>query len=133
VILLDTHVLLWLAEDHPRLGRRAARRIDAALRADELLVSAISFWEVAMLAARRRIELRLRPSELRRHSLQQGIVEVAVDGAVAIAAAELPRFHGDPADRLIVASALSREAQLVTADRTLLRWRGELRRHDARS
>ncbi len=133
MILVDTHVLLWLAEDHPRLGRRAARRIDAALRADELLVSAISFWEVAMLASKGRVELELGPRELRRRSLEQGILEVAVDGAVAIAAAELPRFHGDPADRLIVASALSREAQLVTADRALLRWRGELPRHDARA
>jgi PIN domain nuclease of toxin-antitoxin system len=106
--------------------------MDAALRADELLVSAISFWEVAMLAAKRRIELGMSPAELRRRSLEQGIHEVPVDGVLAIAAAELPRFHGDPADRLIVASALSREAQLVTADRTLLRWNGTLPRHDAR-
>lgn len=132
MILVDTHVLLWLAEDHPRLGRRAVLRMDAALRADELLVSAISFWEVAMLAAKGRIGLEMSSTELRRRSLEQGIHEVPVDGAVAIAAAELPRFHGDPADRLIVASALSREAQLVTADRALLRWRGTLPRHDAR-
>lgn len=132
MIVLDTHVLLWLAEGHPRLGRRAVRRIDEALRAETLLVSAISFWEVAMLAAKRRVELEMGPTELRRRSLERGIQEVPVDGTVAIAAAELPRFHGDPADRLIVACALAREAQLVTADRALLRWRGGLVRHDAR-
>ena len=52
MIVLDTHVLLWLAEDHPRLGRRASRLADAALHREELHVSAISFWEIAMLVAR---------------------------------------------------------------------------------
>jgi PIN domain nuclease of toxin-antitoxin system len=85
-----------------------------------------------MLAAKQRLELEMSPAELRRRSLEQGIHEVPIDGAMAIAAAELPRFHGDPADRLIVASARSRDAQLVTADRALLRWRGALPRHDAR-
>ena len=131
MLLVDTHVLLWLAADDTRLGRRAVRRIDAALRADELLVCAISFWEIAMLVAKHRVDLAFSPVELRRRSLERGFQEVPVDGAIAIAAAELTRVHGDPADRLIVASALARDAQLVTADRALLRWDSALPRHDA--
>jgi PIN domain nuclease of toxin-antitoxin system len=130
--LIDTHVLLWLGSDDPRLGRKATQRIDAALRADDLLVSAISFWEIAMLAVKRRVALDTTPRELRRHCLEQGIRELPIDGAVAAAAAELAHFHGDPADRLIVSSALAQEALLITADRPLLRWDGALPRHDAR-
>jgi PIN domain nuclease of toxin-antitoxin system len=133
VILLDTHAVLWFAEDHPRLGARTTRLTDRALYRDEVLVSAISFWEIAMLADKHRLILQLSPAALRRSVLEQGIRELVVDGAVGIAAAQLARFHGDPADRLIVASALTVDATLVTADRIILTWQGPLKCHDART
>jgi PIN domain nuclease of toxin-antitoxin system len=86
-----------------------------------------------MLADRRRLTLLVSPTELRRAVLEQGVRELAVNGAVGIAAAELADLHGDPADRLIVASAMSLYATLVTADRSILMWPGSLRRHDARN
>jgi PIN domain nuclease of toxin-antitoxin system len=55
-----------------------------------------------------------------------------VSGAVGIAAAQLQNFHADPADRLIVASALSLEAILITADESILEWRSALKTFDAR-
>ena len=64
--------------------------------------------------------------------LAEGVREVPVDGEVAIAAAELPDFHKDPADRLIVASARDEGARLLTADRQILGWAGMLARVDAR-
>jgi PIN domain nuclease of toxin-antitoxin system len=131
VILLDTHVLVWFAEDNPRLGRRTIRLTDTALVHDEIHVSAISFWEIAMLAGRQRLTLLVSPGALRRSVLQQGVRELVVDGAVGIAAAQLADFHGDPADRLIVASALSLEATLITADRLILAWPGPLKCHNA--
>jgi PIN domain nuclease of toxin-antitoxin system len=133
VILLDTHVLVWFAEDNPRLGRRATRLTDAALAHDEVHVSAISFWEIAMLADRQRLTFLVSPAALRRSVLQQGVRERVVNGAVGIAAAQLADFHGDPGDRLIVASALSLDATLVTADRLILTWPGALKRHNALS
>ncbi len=61
-----------------------------------------------------------------------GLCEIAVDGAIAIAAEELGNFHGDPADRIITATASRLGAILVTADSRILEWLGELRVHDAR-
>jgi len=106
-----------------KLGRRSIAVIDKALAADEVLVSAISFWEVAMLVDRGRIELDTTVAALRALALRHGIQEDPLDGAVAIAAAELPGTHGDPADRLLVATAILRGLTLVTADETLLGWR----------
>jgi PIN domain nuclease of toxin-antitoxin system len=132
VIVLDTHVLVWFAEDNPRLGTRATRLTDGALQRDEVTVSAISFWEIAMLVEKRRLSLDLAPAALRHQVLAQGVRELALGGAIGIAAAQLTGFHPDPADRMIVATALSVGAILVTADDVILRWRGPLRTHDAR-
>lgn len=66
----------------------------------------------------------------RRDLLGQGVVEIPVDGAIAARAGLLPDLHGDPADRLIVATALAGD-QLVTADRLILDWPGQLSRLDA--
>ena len=132
MIVLDTHVMVWFAEGKSTLGRRTTRLTDSALRLDELLVATISFWEVAMLCEKRRLELAMSPTAFRQKVLEQGVQEIPLDGAIAIAAAEIKRFHGDPADRMIVATALSAEATLVTADEAILEWRGELLRHDAR-
>jgi PIN domain nuclease of toxin-antitoxin system len=132
VIVLDTHVLIWFAEDVPELGKRAAVDADEALRSDELAVSAISFWEIAMLAHKKRLALADAPAAVRRKVLAQGIREIAVDGAIGIGAAELSGFHGDPADRIIVATALANDATLITADRPIRQWRGPLKTRDAR-
>jgi PIN domain nuclease of toxin-antitoxin system len=106
VILLDTHVLVWLDEASPRLGSDAIVRIDAAFQADNIAVSAISFWEVAMLVRKGRIRLDMDLSIWRNDLLEQGIIELPVTGEIGIKAAGLESFHGDPADRLIAATAL---------------------------
>lgn len=63
----------------------------------------------------------------RREQLEQWIAEVPVDGDIGVRAAELTDFHGDPADRIIVATALEGH-RLVTADRRILEWSGEVNR-----
>lgn len=132
MIILDTHVLIWFAEDVSDLGRRAAAEADEALHRDALAVSAISFWEIAMLARKGRLALTERPAAVRRRVLEQGIREIAMDGTIGIGAADLTGFHGDPADRIIVASALANDAILITADQLIRRWRGPLKTKDAR-
>jgi PIN domain nuclease of toxin-antitoxin system len=132
MLLLDTHALIWLVEGSRSLGRRAIRLAEAALARDEVGVGAISFWEVTMLAARGRIALDLPVADWRLRVLGLGIHEVPVTGDAAIRAATLPDFHADPADRLIVAAAMTTDAALVTADHRILEWRGALARHDAR-
>ena len=131
MILLDTHVLLWLDRDDPALGPTSRELIGAAWASDSVAVVAISFWEVTMLEARGRITLHQSPGSWRLDWLRAGLGEIPLDGALTLAAAELKAFHADPADRFIVATALVRGATLVTADRAILDWPGPLQRHAA--
>lgn len=115
MILLDTHAWLWWAGDPGKLSSRARARIEAER---DLGISAISCWEVGMLVERGR--LRLNPDA--RTGLQEalGIPRlrvVPVTQTVATDGGFLgPDFHGDPADRIIVATALELRAALVTKD-----------------
>jgi PIN domain nuclease of toxin-antitoxin system len=131
VIVLDTHAALWLANDDPALGPSSLSTVLAARDERQLAISAISFWEIALLTAKRRLELEQDAITLRDELLSTGIIEIPLTGSVAILAVELDITHGDPADRFIVATAIANEATLVTADRTLLRWRNALPRQDA--
>ncbi len=132
MILLDTHALLWLNQGSPRLGPRARQAADEALLADSLAVSAVSFWEVAVLVERRRVELDRSTDRWHQELLRSGLTEIPLDGKIAIAAIGLPGLHGDPADRFIAATAIIKEARLITADRRLLNWSGPLECLDAR-
>jgi PIN domain nuclease of toxin-antitoxin system len=132
LILLDTHALLWLESGSERLGSRTRRLVDRALADAALGVSAITFWEIGMLIAKERLAL-ARPAErLRAELLGSGLVELPLTGDAALAAARLESFHADPADRLIVATALASSAILVTADSRILDWPGRVKRQDAR-
>ncbi len=115
LILLDTHVLVWLDAGDTRLGKSARQILDNAFRQDELAVSAISYWEVAMLERKGRLRLRQEPESWRGDLLENGLLEVPVDGEIGVRAARLQDFHGDPADRIIAATAFSGH-RVVTAD-----------------
>ena len=131
-MLLDTHVLLWLDSADSRLGAAAREAIEEAHRAGELAVSAISFWETAILVEKGRLELDIPAHAWRQDLLSVGLREVVVDGGIGITAATLEGFHGDPADRLITATALVRGDRLLTADQQILDWDGAVQRQDAR-
>jgi PIN domain nuclease of toxin-antitoxin system len=120
VIVLDTHVLVWFALDDKRLGARARRRIRDAIATGSAAVSAFSYWEVALLATAGRLRIEGPPDAFRAEALERGIGEIPVDGRIAITATRLAGMHSDPADRLIVATALENGATLVTADATIL-------------
>ena len=127
MILLDTHVLLWLRLADARLGPKARFEIDQAWQSSEVAVSAISFWEVALLKEKGRIRFPENVGHWCREQLEQGVAEVAVNGEIAIRAVGLADFHADPADRLIVATALEGH-RLLTADDRILDWAGPLNR-----
>ena len=131
MVLLDTHVLVWLDEANPRLGAEAIKKINAAFQAGNAMISAISFWEVATLLRKGRIRLDMDLAVWRRDFLQQGLVELPLTGDIGIKAAGLDPFHGDPADRLIAATALQHSLSLVTADKKLLSSQLALRCMDA--
>jgi PIN domain nuclease of toxin-antitoxin system len=131
VILLDTQALVWMDADDPALGRAARRAIQQAWGAQQMAVSAVSFWECAMQHSRGRITLPKSPLAWRGDLIAAGLVEWPIDGEIAILAADLETLHKDPADRFILATAISRRAALLTADARLLGWKHALKRVDA--
>jgi len=130
-VILDTHTLLWVDRNDSKLGSMARLQIEVAWRAGLLAVSAISFWEATMLAERDQISLPTSPEHWRANWLRAGLVEVPIDGWIALQSCQLTNFHRDPADRFIVATALDRGLPLMTADKKILEWEGTLNRLDA--
>lgn len=131
VILLDTHAAVWFATDSDLLGTVSGKLADEALAEERLTVSAISFWEVALLVSKRRLRLGKSPSELRLKLIDAGVTELPVTGPIAILSVELANLNADPADRIIMATSIVRGATLMTADADLLRWRHPIQRQDA--
>jgi PIN domain nuclease of toxin-antitoxin system len=132
VILLDTHVLVWLTQGSSEMGAAARETANQALASDQLAVSGISFWEIAMLHRKQRLRIMQPLGAFRRDVLNLGVVEIAVTGEIGIEAVMLDDFHSDPADRIIVATASLTRSTLVTADQRILEWRGAMRSIDAR-
>ncbi len=118
LIVLDTHVWLWWVDGTKSLPRPAKVAID---RADILGVPAICLWEVVMLVEKGRLELGLDLNTWLARSLAlPGVELLALSPDIAVATSQLgPGFHGDPADRLVAATALRAGVSLVTADRRL--------------
>jgi PIN domain nuclease of toxin-antitoxin system len=119
-VLLDTHVLHWWSAEPERLSRAATRALSDA---DELAIAAISWFELAWHAAHERIILTIpRRSWLER--LAEQVRTIGVTPAIVDTALALPStFPGDPADRLIFATAIEHGWRLVTKDQRLRRHR----------
>jgi PIN domain nuclease of toxin-antitoxin system len=115
MILLDTHALLWW---QARSERRSAAAERAIARADVILISPVSCWEVATLLRLGRIALDRDVFIWARDLFAADGVEPApLTAQVAVAAATLgPEFHGDPADRFLYATSLEHSVPLVTED-----------------
>ena len=130
-LLLDTHVLIWLINGDAALSREAKQEIDDASVNRETLVSVVCFWEIGMLQVKRRIRLANSVLDWTRDAVNRpGITVAPLTPEIAVASSFLPgRFHHDPADRIIVATARETGATLVTRDRRILRYgaRGHLK------
>ena len=131
MILLDTHVALWLRAGDAKLGLRSRALIQQSWEEDQVALSAMSFWEMAMLREKGRIGYPINVELWRDEQLVQGLHEIPVDGEIGIRANSLVDFHADPTDRIIVATALGGH-RLITADQHILAWKGNLDRLDAR-
>jgi len=121
-LLVDTHILIWLAEVAAELASASVARLEDATLADGLAVSAISFWEVAMLQERQRITLSLPVQRWRDIVLEtSGFIESPLSGEIAIESVTLPgKFHNDPADRMLIATARLNGWTLATRDEKIL-------------
>lgn len=118
MIALDTHALVWWAAGDEQLSRAAREAIEADLHDGEILVSAISAWEIAMLAKTGRLALTMDAQAwLDTVAEVPAIRFVPVDVRTSVHSVDLPgEFHKDPADRLIVAMARHHSVPLVSAD-----------------
>ena len=96
MILLDTHVVVWLDLDFSRLGTSCRALADSALANGDLVVSAIRSWEVAMLVEKNRLSLDMKVSEWRGDLLAAGVREPALDGQVGIRDASLSDLYRAP-------------------------------------
>lgn len=116
-ILLDTHVFVWLQDQPERIGRELQLLEDGA---NDLLVSAASSWELAIKSALGKVTLPLPVIDyVPSRALASGARLLSISHVHAARVAELPRVHGDPFDRLLVAQAIEEGAVLLTADSTL--------------
>ena len=137
MIVLDTHSWIWAMQDDPRLGPTTRNELAQAARQNALRVPAITCWEVAMLVAKNRLALNMDVATWIGRALSlPGIGLEPLHPGIAIESTRLPgEPHGDPADRLIIATARHLDATLVTADGKILAYAaaGHARALDATS
>jgi|ERR1700683_135924 PIN domain nuclease of toxin-antitoxin system len=118
-LLLDTHIWLWSVLEPTRLSRRIARAIDNP--ENQLWLSPISVWELLMLTQKGRVQLNEGAVSWARRTVEQlQLHEAPLTFDIALETSTLNLAHGDPSDRLIVASAKVFDLTLVTADEKLI-------------
>ena len=120
--LLDTCALIWLVNGDRQLSQEAIRL--CADPESQLCVSAVSAWEIALKAARRKLSLRMAPDVWWARALEQHqLEELPITSRIAIAAAALEAIHNDPFDRILIATAAEHGLRIVSPDRVISRYR----------
>jgi PIN domain nuclease of toxin-antitoxin system len=135
VILIDTHPMIWFTLGEQRLGEKARRAILNSAEKEALVFSPISFWEASMLVRKGRVKFEVPIQEWADMILENGVTLIGVSSEIAVDAGQLPHtIHGDPADRILVATARALRCPLLTADRKILSYAaaGHLQAIDAR-
>ena len=120
MILLDTHVVIWLADDETRISKKAEAAIVQARQAgDGLAISAATLLELAMLYSEGRIRLKI-SLESFMVNVESRFIVLPITGRICVQAFDLPtNYPKDPADRIIGATALVESLTLITADRAI--------------
>ncbi len=118
--VLDTHVWVWAAAGDVRAN--ALKEFRGAA-----IVSAISTWEVSMLEMKNRLELQPDAESWFQQNLASPVSLEPLSPEISLVSCQLPDFHGDPADRMIVATAMVLGLPLITADSKIIAWNEEHR------
>ena len=124
MIVLDTHTWIWFISKPEVLSKRAKKAVSAAVMEKSVLISSISAWEVALLVIKKRLTLSLDVTDWIAKSEGLPFIQfIEISNAIAIKSVNLPQpLHPDPADRIIIATALSVGVPLVTKDKKLLNY-----------
>jgi len=121
VILLDTHVFIWLASSPEELSKAARELIQRHPSA--IYLSAVSAWEIVMLVKRGRLQLPFATEEYIDRAISgHGIHDLPLSRYTAQASVQLPDIHSDPFDRILIAEALERGMILLSKDQTIARY-----------
>lgn len=123
-LLLDTHILLWMALDSPRLKTKARRLLDGP--ENMLLFSAASILEIVIKNRIARATFAVDPLVFRQGLLGRRFGELAITSVHAAATESLPLLHNDPFDRLLIAQAAIEGLALVTSDKAILQYPGSI-------
>ncbi len=123
-LLLDTHVWIWMAGGNPVLSPRARKAIERAKEREHLFISPISIWEISKLVERKKITVEMDLADWLKQWIElPGIITADFSFQVALLSNRLPGIvHGDPADRILIATAYEESAVLVTADEKILKY-----------
>ncbi|MBZ5645177.1 MAG: type II toxin-antitoxin system VapC family toxin [Acidobacteriia bacterium] len=119
MILLDTHVLIWLAFEPAKLSKTASKAIHAGSRSGGLGISAITHWEAAWLVTNHRVSFN-GTADAYLEEISSRTAVFPITHQIAVLASQLPTtYSNDPGDRLIGATAIAEGIALVTKDRTI--------------
>ncbi len=124
--LLDTHLLVWAANQPQRLSRAATEAI--ADPSNDLYFSTISIWEVAIKQNLGRRSFAIDAEVLRNGLLANGLIEIPLTSDHALATLNLPPIHQDPFDRILIAQAISEKITLLTSDSKIAQYPGPIRK-----
>ncbi len=119
-LLLDTHILIWWVTGNRRLSKSLRDRIVA--EENDVSVSAVTFWEIAIKVRLGRIDLDL--EDLRNAVRADGFTEVPVQFEHTLRLKMLPDHHRDPFDRLLIVQSIAEGQRLVTRDKAILAYAG---------
>ena len=124
LFVLDTHIWIWFMDKADVLSQTIVDRINEAAQQRRIMIAAISFWEVCLLVQKNRIDFSKDVlAWLNDALLYPGLITCPLTPAIAAESCCLPdTFHGDPADRLIVATARIEKAILLTRDKDILNY-----------
>ena len=122
MIVLDTHAWIWFTSNPEALSQKAQIVVDAAVKEKNLLISSISAWETALLVKKGRLKLTMDVTDWIAKSENLPFIQfIPVTNSIAVKSVNLPPpLHPDPADRIIIATALSTGAPIVTKDKKIL-------------
>jgi PIN domain nuclease of toxin-antitoxin system len=124
IYLVDTHILVWLSMKPSRLDARTRDILEDT--GNEIYFSAISIFEIAIKQQLGKVDFNIDASAVRRSMINEGFVELVVDGLHAAFVATMPPIHKDPFDRLLVAQANIEGITLITADEQIARYAGPI-------